>query len=88
MQLTHLQSRVSELEAYTDAFESFLDANGTGEQFVKELRCELDELRTEVETIDSSIDETIVKQTDAIATLESDLGSIEATLGEIGRAHV
>lgn len=82
VQLTHLQSRVSELEAYTDAFESFLDANGTGEQFVKELRCELDELRTEVETINSSIDETIVKQTDAIATLESDLGSIEATLGD------
>lgn len=66
-QLTHLQSRVSELEAYTDAFETFLDQNGTGEQLVAELQGGLDDLQKEVETINA---------------LESDLGSIEARIGD------
>jgi hypothetical protein len=82
VQLTHLQSRVSELEAYTEAFESFLDDNGTGEQLVAELQDGLKELRGEVGSIDSSIDEALTKQTEGIDALESDLDAMEATLGD------
>jgi hypothetical protein len=80
VQLAHLQSRVSELEAYTGAFEGFLDDNGTGEQLVAELQGGLENLRGEVESIDSSIDESLTAQNEAIDALESDLGSMEATL--------
>lgn len=82
VQLTHLQSRVSELEAYTGAFENFLDENGTGEQLVAELQSGLKELRGEVESIDSSIDEVLTAQAETIDALESDLDSMEATLGD------
>ncbi|WP_306058089.1 AAA family ATPase [Natronococcus wangiae] len=82
----HLQSRVEEVAAYTDALERFLDEQGTGEQLIEDLRAELasfeDDLAAmndRLEDTDSRVDgvETDVESlTDWTADLETDLADV------------
>lgn len=81
VQLRHLQARVSELEAYTDAFEGFLDEHGTGEQLVSELQGGLNDLRDGVEALDSEVAESATERQVAIDAMEEDLDSIDAAIG-------
>jgi len=52
----HLQTRVEEVTAYTDALETFLEENGTGAQLIEELQTDLEGLEDDLArrwTIDS-----------------------------------
>ncbi|MEM4781537.1 MAG: hypothetical protein QXG03_08270, partial [Halalkalicoccus sp.] len=82
IQIDHLQSRVSELEAYTEAFESFLDENGTGDRLVADLQGGLSELREDVEVMDTELDEAIERHEATIASLESDLADLDGAIGD------
>jgi hypothetical protein len=88
----HLQSSVSDLEAYTDALEAFLDEEGDAKTLIAEARDgyeemdgRLDELEGELETLRSdldgrldAIDEQIDETIDAELTeIRSDLETIE-----------
>lgn len=80
VRIDHLQARVSDLEAYSDAFEAFLDENGTGERLVEELQAGVDDLRGEVAAIDAHVEEAIDRRNETIDALESDLAALEETI--------
>ncbi|WP_049928853.1 hypothetical protein [Halopiger goleimassiliensis] len=50
VRLSHVQARMDELAAYTDALEEFVDENGTGRELLEELRADLDAVREELDT--------------------------------------
>jgi hypothetical protein len=78
----HLQLRVEEVAAYTNALEQFLDEEGTGRQLVDGLSSiedRLDEAESRVDGLETDVDSI-----DGRATmLESDLDSVQQELTEI-----
>lgn len=74
VRLSHLQSRISDLEAYTDALEAFIDDHGTGHDAIEEFADRLDAIETEVDDLADRIDEntteieTVSERTTANAT--------------------
>ncbi|MFB6161889.1 MAG: hypothetical protein ABEJ86_00395 [Halococcoides sp.] len=99
--IKHLQNEVSDLQAYTEALEEFLDDNGRGDELIEEMRTEvesfrseLDELRAGQDEYQSRIDDVADRLDDVQATtdrLESDLSDvrdqIEKTTDEIENLH-
>lgn len=81
-----LQGDVSDVIAYTDALEEFLDENGTGEQMVEDFRSEISEFREQVESFDSELAElreTRASNEEQISSLSSDVESVEGTVGDV-----
>ncbi|TYL37102.1 AAA family ATPase [Natronococcus pandeyae] len=84
----HLQSRVEEVAAYTDALERFLDEQGTGEQLIEEFQTELASFEDELAAMDDQLEDTesrvdgvetdVESLTDWTADLETDLGEVAA----------
>ncbi len=67
VRLTHLQSRISDLEAYTDALEDFIDEHGPARRLIEDLTDQLEEIEEELENLDSRATEN----EDGIETLDS-----------------
>lgn len=60
VRIRHLQSRVEDLTAYTEALEEFIDDNGTAKQFVDEFETfegDVEGLRDEVDDLEAEITE-------------------------------
>jgi exonuclease VII small subunit len=49
--LSHLQSRISDLEAYSDALEAFIDEHGTSREVIEDAADRLDAIETEVDDL-------------------------------------
>ena len=92
VRLKHLQSEISDLAAYTDTIESFIDRHGTFDSVVDDVRSELSGLEDRTERIESTVEERsgaidrideIDDELDEIRSaqseLESDLEAIQAT---------
>lgn len=87
--IEHLQQRVSDLDAYTDALEAFLDDQGTPNV--------VDDLTEQIQTLDTRLDETITtveETTSRIETIEADLRELETdqdqlteTVSEVDDLH-
>ena len=73
VRIDRLQSEVSEVAAYADALESFIDENGSGEQLVRRQTERVDALREDVETV---TEEMATNRAD-IETIDDDVGSVE-----------
>ena len=56
VRIRHLQSRVDDLEAYTEALEAFIDENGTAERIFAEYESEVEGLRGRVDGFESELD--------------------------------
>ncbi|SFS06632.1 hypothetical protein SAMN05216559_3071 [Halomicrobium zhouii] len=81
-----LQQDVTDVIAYTDALEQFLDENGTGDEIVDEFREEVSEFREQVESFDSELDEvqsTAQANEEQISTLSSDVDAVEGTVDDV-----
>ncbi|WP_254530307.1 AAA family ATPase [Natrinema gelatinilyticum] len=84
--IDHLQSRIEEVAAYTDALETFLEENGTGAQLIDELQTEFDSLEADFSSMDDRLEEMntrvddveadIVDLSDWNTDLEADLGAV------------
>ncbi|WP_226012980.1 hypothetical protein [Halomicrobium salinisoli] len=75
-----LQTDVSEVLAYTDALEEFLDENGTGDQM-------LEEFREEVESFESDLEEfrsTVSDNEEALSELSSDVETVVSEVDDVG----
>jgi archaellum component FlaC len=95
--IEHLQSTVSDLEAYTDALEAFLDENGDAQQVledVQESNEELEKRLTEVEatadraleeasSVNDRIDEDIESLHSEVQALESDLEELSSDVSKV-----
>lgn len=74
VRIRHLQSRVEDLAAYTQALEEFLDENGTAEQLLSEFEEEVAGLTEDVADMESRLgtdEETLARIEDLEAELES-----------------
>jgi len=76
----HLQERVSNLEAYSDALESFLDNNGPGQEVLDDLRDSMAALEDDVSRIESRL----ASNAESIEGVRDDLGDVEYEVGDIG----
>jgi len=83
--VTKLQQEVSEVIAYTDALEEFLDENGTAEDMIGEFRSDLEEFQRQVDEFESQLDsiEDGVVTEDDLAALEGDIDAVESEVDDI-----
>ena len=86
--IEHLQTKVSDLEAYTTALESFLDENGDAQTLLRELRTEFEEATETVEETEQRVDEALEgidervdeRLEEADERLEEQVGSMETRI--------
>jgi predicted nucleic acid-binding Zn-ribbon protein len=77
--LGRLQSNVEDLVAYTDALETFLDEEGTGEEIIADLREEVGTVSGTVEGLAADLDNVESR----VAAGERERESVDEELGEI-----
>jgi archaellum component FlaC len=95
--IQRLQTEVSDMLAYTDALEEFLDENGTAEQTIEGFREEVESLQSELQEVGelargheetlSEIDSTVDSVESTVQSLESDvdevLGDVDAVWSDV-----
>ena len=91
--IDRLQADISDLRAYTDALEEFLDENGTGEQLIEEFDSKLETFRSDLDELENSLAEMddTVERVDSdmdevqseVDTMSADVEDVEATLSDI-----
>ena len=69
----HLQSRVEEVAAYTDALETFLEDNGTGKQLVESIQSDI-----------ASIEDDLAAMDDRLSGTEDRLEDVETDVEAVG----
>jgi hypothetical protein len=92
VRLSHLQSRISDLEAYTDALEEFIDENGPARQLIEDLTeqvetiedelASLDERTSESERAIEALDGDVEANAEDIDALDRDIADAEAEIDE------
>ena len=83
VRIRHLQSRVDDLAAYTEALEEFIDDNGTAKTLIEDFKSEVESVREELgemgDDIESSKDEGAQARA-RVADLETNLNGLETGL--------
>ncbi|AHG03694.1 hypothetical protein HALDL1_08850 [Halobacterium sp. DL1] len=74
VEIEHVQSRVSELEAYTDALEAFLDDNGPAQDLLAELEADVGSLSEDLGELEASVENAA----DERETLRERVADVEA----------
>ena len=73
--INHLQSEMSDLQAYTAALEEFLDENGDAQRLLAELQEMVSGFEGELQSLRSDVDE-VAEATDSLAEMESELSTV------------
>ncbi|MFB6150976.1 MAG: hypothetical protein ABEJ40_04140 [Haloarculaceae archaeon] len=84
--IQRLQTDVSDLLAYTDALEEFLDENGTGDQMIEDFREEVDSLQSDLEDVRELArghEESLSRIESTVEEVESSMDSIESDVDEM-----
>lgn len=84
--ISHLQKRVSDLEAYADALEAFIDEEGSAEAIIQDLRDDVARIERQVHTVDDQLDEVVedVGQMDhRLRGVADDVASVRATTDDL-----
>lgn len=98
VRIRHVQSRVDDLAAYTEALEEFIDDNGTAKTLIESFESEVESVRTDLEGMGDEIENTKDEGAQARARVadleagldeletgvESDLADLEADVDELG----
>ncbi|WP_231183299.1 AAA family ATPase [Haladaptatus sp. DYF46] len=98
VRIRHLQSRVDDLAAYTEALEEFIDDNGTAKTLIDGFETEVESVRTELDEMDDEIESAKDESAQARARvadfettvesletgLERDIEAIEDDMDELG----
>ncbi|WP_059056511.1 hypothetical protein [Halobacterium hubeiense] len=90
VEIEHLQSRVSELEAYTDALEEFLDEEGTAQQLVSDVEDEVSSLSAALDDLDDELGEVEASVEDAAGDreqLRDRVADVEAEVEAVDDLH-
>jgi archaellum component FlaC len=77
--IKRLQTDVSDLLAYTDALEEFLDENGTAQQTVEEFRSELEQVTSDLE----EVRELAQSHESALSEVRSTVDGVESSVAEL-----
>ncbi|PSP93973.1 hypothetical protein BRC91_07855 [Halobacteriales archaeon QS_4_62_28] len=81
-----LQQDVNNVVAYTDALESFLDENGTGEQLIEGFRDDVESLRTDFDAFESdieSVQSTASANNEQVESLSADVQAVESSVESV-----
>ena len=83
--VSKLQQDVSDVIAYTDALEEFLDENGTAEEMIGDFRSDLEDFESDVDDFQSRLEslEGDVVTDDELAALEGDIGAVEDEISDL-----
>jgi DNA repair exonuclease SbcCD ATPase subunit len=74
-QIAHLQARVSELDAYADAFSAFLDENGTGEELLEQSRERHESVEEDLRELEARVE--------ALSELEAEIESVDESVRDL-----
>ena len=74
----HLQSRIEEVAAYTDALEQFLEDNGTGKQLIEDVQADLESIDADLDEMDDRVGGTEGRLDDVEDDLEAVDDDVEA----------
>lgn len=88
VQLEHLQSRVSEMEAYADALGAFIDENGHARGLLEDLQSDIRAMETTVEELDAAVQTAESERRelrDTLDVVEDELATIEEVEDRLGR---
>jgi hypothetical protein len=84
--LSHLQSRMSDMEAYADAMEAFIDENGTARELLDRVETDLADLQARTDDLEADLTETVDERMSEARTererIREDLDALETDLEE------
>jgi hypothetical protein len=83
VRMEHVQKRVDNLAAYTDAWEAFLSEEGSGREFMSSVEEDIEAIERRLETVDAG-DGTAGGD---LAAIEQRLAEVESTLESIEDRH-
>ncbi|WP_247009212.1 hypothetical protein [Halorientalis litorea] len=81
-----LQTDVSDLEAYIDALEEFLEDNGTGQDLIEDVQSQLDGIQEQMRSVQSDIDDNnqqVDGLDDTVGTIEDDVQSLKGDIKDL-----
>ncbi|MFC6976361.1 hypothetical protein ACFQL1_19450 [Halomicroarcula sp. GCM10025709] len=84
--IERLQGDIADLRAYTDALETFLDENGTGDEMIEEFSQRLDAFETELNSFESDIESarsTAQTANSGVERLEGEVSQVEDEVDEV-----
>jgi outer membrane murein-binding lipoprotein Lpp len=81
VKVEHLQSRVSDLEAYTDALEAFLDENGPAWDLLEDLEADVEGLNADLASVEDRLDAAAEERNRTDEHLENLEDTVEAVAG-------
>ena len=77
--IDHLQTRMSDIEAYSEALEEFIDRNGDAQQILENVHSDIENIEQQIETFNNkikSIEGDIEDHADDIDTIDSEIESV------------
>lgn len=80
VRLEHIQSRMDDLAAYTDALEGFIDEHGTASDFMHQVESELEAIRSEMRTVKGETESANAAREE----LAERVSELESSLEEVG----
>ncbi|WP_224449733.1 hypothetical protein [Haloprofundus salilacus] len=83
VRIRRLQSKMDDLEAYSDALAAFLDENGTAEELVTELRSDLESLSAATDELETELDGLRDERDDLDSAVEDVDGRVERVSGRL-----
>ena len=81
-----LQSDVSDLRAYSDAMEEFLDDNGTAEQLIEDFESDIERVQSALESMESTVadnSEEVSAISDEVSSLGSDVAEVSEDVSDV-----
>ncbi|WP_435077382.1 hypothetical protein [Halococcus sp. AFM35] len=87
VRFSHLQSRISDLEAYTDALEEFIDEHGPARQLIEDLTEQVADIEDELAALDERTSETEAAIERLEAAIETNADDIDALDSDIDDAQ-
>lgn len=79
VRMQHIQSRMDDLAAYTEALEGLIDEHGTATEFMSKMESDIDDVSTEIEAVRS---ETTTAETER-QEIRDRLSGVESTIEEV-----
>jgi chromosome segregation ATPase len=77
--IDHCQKRLSDLDAYVDALEAFLDEEGNGQELIEGFRTDVAAVESGLAALEADVDETADEQQD----LRDRIDSVEDEVAEL-----
>ena len=86
VEIDHVQSRVSELEAYTDALEAFIDENGAAQELLADFEDDIEDLENELADVHAdvaTVEESVAAADEDREDLWAEVESVESKFGAV-----